>query len=480
MPERTPRLKGLYVPVQVGADVASLAIALVAAYEFRIRTSTFFDASPNDLSTNLLGGVWIMVLGWILAIEWSDGYNWRFLSTGSKLYQAIIQATTGAAGVTGVLLYLTVTPLSRVFFIVFFVLGPILLILNRAVLRRVLNQVRAKGRWRMDTIVVGALPHVESLSHILKRQAWLGYDITGVVVPKDDPRRHSNFGLSVLGEEPNLNQIVLTRRPDAILFAAGSTIGGDSMRRLAWELEDMDVDMIVVPAISEIASNRVTMRPVAGLPLVHMDPPRARMALKWSKRVFDILSSGAGLIVLSPLFLVLALLVKSGDGGPVFFSQKRVGREGAEFDFYKFRSMVPDAEKIRAGQLENSEGRDRGNAVMFKMADDPRITKVGRVLRRYSLDELPQLWNVFKGDMSLIGPRPALPSEVEKYDNDARRRLSVRPGITGLWQVSGRSDLSWDETVRLDLFYVDNWSFAQDLSILIRTVKAVLASNGAY
>jgi lipopolysaccharide/colanic/teichoic acid biosynthesis glycosyltransferase len=170
--------------------------------------------------------------------------------------------------------------------------------------------------------------------------------------------------------------------------------------------------------------------------------------------------------------------VRCGDGGPAIFTQKRVGRGGEPIEFLKFRSMVTDAE-ARLAALRQQE-RDRGNDVLFKMADDPRITRVGRVLRRYSLDELPQLWNVLRGDMSLVGPRPALPSEVADYDDDAHRRLAVRPGITGLWQVSGRSDLSWDDTVRLDLFYVDNWSFVQDLLILVRTVRAVVASRGAY
>lgn len=178
------------------------------------------------------------------------------------------------------------------------------------------------------------------------------------------------------------------------------------------------------------------------------------------------------------MFAAVALSVRLTDGGAVSFRQQRVGRTGEPFEFLKFRSMVVDAED-RRGELEQLS-RDRGNDVLFKMSDDPRITRVGKVLRRYSLDELPQLWNVLRGDMSLVGPRPALPQEVAGYDGDAHRRLAVRPGITGLWQVSGRSDLSWEDTVRLDLFYVDNWSFAQDLLILARTARAVLASRGAY
>lgn len=184
------------------------------------------------------------------------------------------------------------------------------------------------------------------------------------------------------------------------------------------------------------------------------------------------------LVVAAPLLAVIAVVIKATDGGPVLFRQVRVGRDGVPFEFLKFRSMVPDAE-ARLAALRDEE-TDRGNDVLFKMSDDPRITRPGRILRRYSMDELPQLINVLRGDMSLVGPRPALPHEVEAYDQDALRRLTVRPGITGLWQVSGRSDLSWSETVRLDMYYVDNWSFAQDVQIMVRTVRAVLASDGAY
>ncbi|EYT48752.1 UDP-phosphate galactose phosphotransferase [Brachybacterium muris UCD-AY4] len=238
------------------------------------------------------------------------------------------------------------------------------------------------------------------------------------------------------------------------------------------------MDLIVVPALSEISRDRVSMRPVAGLPLVHLEKPRSRDALRLSKRVFDVVASTVVLVLIAPVLAAVALAVKLGDGGPVLFRQVRAGRDGEPFHILKFRSMVTGADSRRPSP--EAAARDRGNAVMFKLAVDPRVTRVGRFLRRYSLDELPQLWNVLRGDMSLVGPRPALPREVTEYDQDARRRLAVRPGITGLWQVSGRSDLSWSETVRLDLYYVDNWSFTQDLQILVRTVRAVMDARGAY
>ena len=234
--------------------------------------------------------------------------------------------------------------------------------------------------------------------------------------------------------------------------------------------------MIVVPALTEVSAQRLDVRPVAGLPLVDVDRPQAIEAARWVKRTYDILGSAILLLLAAPVMGLTALAIKLEDGGPVIFRQRRVGLKGEEFDCLKFRSMCIDAEARLAALAAQNEGA----GPLFKLTHDPRITRVGRFIRRFSLDELPQLWNALRGDMSLVGPRPALPTEVAQYDSDTRRRLDVRPGLTGLWQVSGRSNLSWDDTVRLDLYYVDNWSMVQDLMILARTAKAVVGSAGAY
>jgi exopolysaccharide biosynthesis polyprenyl glycosylphosphotransferase len=228
--------------------------------------------------------------------------------------------------------------------------------------------------------------------------------------------------------------------------------------------------------VSDVSRQRVHVRPVGGLPLLHIDPPRHVRARRRAKRVFDVVFTCALLVAVAPVLLFIALSVKLHDQGPVLFRQTRTGRDGLEFPCLKFRTMVVDAEDRLAG-LHAEQGL---NGLLFKMENDPRITRPGRWLRRFSLDELPQLFNVLRGDMSLVGPRPPLPSEVAAYDGLTRRRLHVRPGMTGLWQVSGRSDLSWTEAIRLDLYYVDNWSMVQDVSILAKTLGAVLGSRGAY
>jgi exopolysaccharide biosynthesis polyprenyl glycosylphosphotransferase len=253
-------------------------------------------------------------------------------------------------------------------------------------------------------------------------------------------------------------------------------MSGVRLRELAWELEKTGTDLCVAPALLDVAGPRTTIRPVAGLPLLHMDHPEFTGTKQVIKDAFDKLVGLSALALTAPVFLFVTLIIRLDDGGPAFFRQTRVGRDGRDFTVYKFRTMVMDAEKLKA-ELTASNDHD---GVLFKMRKDPRITKVGSWLRRWSLDELPQLLNVVRGDMSLVGPRPALPDEAARYGDYVRRRLVVKPGLTGLWQVNGRSDLSWEESVRLDLRYVENWSLVLDLQILWKTLSAVWRGSGAY
>ncbi|OLM31325.1 Undecaprenyl-phosphate galactosephosphotransferase [Pseudonocardia sp. Ae717_Ps2] len=258
-------------------------------------------------------------------------------------------------------------------------------------------------------------------------------------------------------------------------MSSGSGLTGARLRRLAWDLEDAGADLIVDPGLMEIAGPRLHVRPVDGFPLLALSRPKLGGVRQVVKTSMDVLGALALLVLVAPVLLLIAVLIRS-DGGPVFFRQRRVGLGGTEFQMIKFRSMVPAAED----RLVELAASDTGAGPLFKMRSDPRVTRVGRVLRRYSLDELPQLFNVLSGSMSLVGPRPPLPAEVATYGPEAARKFLVKPGMTGLWQVSGRSDLSWEESVRLDLRYVENWSLTGDLVILWKTLHAVLGSHGAY
>jgi exopolysaccharide biosynthesis polyprenyl glycosylphosphotransferase len=263
---------------------------------------------------------------------------------------------------------------------------------------------------------------------------------------------------------------------DTVAVTSSGVLGREGLRQLAWQLEGSDIGLLLTPELTDVAGPRINVRPLGALSLLQVTEPKFSGASRILKGATDRVVAALALFLLSPLLLIVAILVKLDSRGPVFFRQTRVGISGAPFSLVKFRSMVPTAEELLIDLTDQNES----SGVLFKIRRDPRITRVGRILRRMSLDELPQLWNVLTGDMSIVGPRPPLPSEVELYAADARRRLLVKPGLTGLWQVSGRADLSWEESVRLDLYYVENWSFVMDLMIIVRTVGAVIAGRGAY
>jgi exopolysaccharide biosynthesis polyprenyl glycosylphosphotransferase len=312
----------------------------------------------------------------------------------------------------------------------------------------------------------------------LRRAPLCGYLVIGACVPRSTTGG-TILDVPVVGDLDNVVDAVQRTAADAVAVTASGAFGSDAVRSLGWELEDSTADLMLAPALTNIAGPRIHTEPVAGLPLIHVERPTYREANRFLKRSFDVVGAAVLLMLFSPILMVAAAAVKMGSAGPALFRQQRAGLNGGTFKMVKFRSMAADAES-RLVEVQASQRQDAGNVVMFKARDDARITRVGKFIRRYSIDELPQLFNVLCGSMSLVGPRPPLMREVELYGVDARRRLLVKPGMTGLWQISGRSDLAWDDTVRLDVYYVENWSLTADLVILWKTVKAVLASSGAY
>jgi exopolysaccharide biosynthesis polyprenyl glycosylphosphotransferase len=459
----------------VALDLAIVLASILMASGLRQRLP--FLAGANDVDDLVAQIAIFMIGGWIAMLAFFGTYRTHQLSSGVEEYKNVVNSSAVTAGFVGIACYLGKVPLSRGFFVLSFLIGVPLLVLGRVLLRRGLHAARRRGLFLHRVLVAGDLAHIDEIATIMHRESWLGYQVVGALRAHDQSDLDATpIGVQYVGEAVAAADAAIRMRADAIIVAGGAFRSSVDLRRAQWALEDQHVQVIVAPSITDVARERVTVRPVAGLPLVHLERPQGQEALRWAKRTFDLMGASLLLMLTAPLMLFAVLAIKRHDRGPVLFRQIRVGRDGGQFAMLKFRSMVTDAEALLAALAQRNES----NGMLFKMAEDPRITPPGRWLRKLSIDELPQLLNVLRGEMSLVGPRPALPSEVSRYDTDVSRRLRVRPGITGLWQVSGRSDLSWEDTVRLDLYYVDNWSMLQDLTILARTLRAVFRSEGAY
>jgi exopolysaccharide biosynthesis polyprenyl glycosylphosphotransferase len=460
----------------VATDLVVVSLVTVLATVGRMGLPFFREVGDVD---NLVAIVGVpIVIGWIVFIALHGAYSPHVMGAGTTEYKLVVRATMVAAGATGVVCYLAKFQFSRGFFFLLIILGMPALLLGRFVLRRAVYVLRRRGYLVHRVVVAGSAAQVDEVARVLARERWLGYHVIGAVLPAAETVDCTPGGVPVLGSTARTTAIVADSDCDIVLFAGGAVTSAQQMRRAAWELAETPVQIMLVPSLTDVAGDRVRVRPAAGLQLMELEGPRAQNATRISKRAFDLVGAAVLLVLASPLLIATAIAIKVHDGGPVLFRQQRVGRNGDLFDCYKFRSMVIDADSMLDTVAAANKHED--DHVLFKAEHDPRVTRPGRVIRRFSLDEMPQFLNVLRGEMSLVGPRPPLPGEVERYSDDVRRRLAVRPGMTGLWQVSGRSDLSWEDSVRLDLYYVDNWSIVQDLAILARTMLAVVSSRGAY
>lgn len=405
----------------------------------------------------------------------------RVLGSGADEYKRVAAASLWLFGLIAIFSYVFRFDTARGYVGIALPFGLAGLLLARWLLRQHLSVARLEGQSMSRLLLLGGHSAVAHLASSLVRVKHAGYQPVAAYVPGGVPEQgvEVESGLTVIGHKPDIASIIgaiETCQADAVAISAGVQLHPQTIRHLGWELAARNIGLIMAPALTDIAGPRIHTQQVAGLPLIHVTTPTLEGGQRVAKRLFDIVVSGTLIFISSPVLMILAILVKIDSPGPILFKQERVGIEGAPFRMLKFRSMVVDAEQ----RLEELSGQNEGSGLLFKIKNDPRVTRVGRFLRKYSLDELPQLFNIFAGTMSLVGPRPPLPREVEAYEHDVRRRLLVKPGLTGLWQVSGRSNLSWQDSVRLDLYYVENWSLAGDLVIILRTVRAVFFSTGAY
>ena len=420
----------------------------------------------------------LILVSWMVALSVYRTRDLRTLGAGSQEYRKVVAATATVFGLSAILMVILKVDIARGFYLVAFPLGLVLLLCGRRVWRGWLASQRRVGRYTSAAVVVGPLLDVRRVLASLA-QSHSAYRVIGVVLDDDRIETTVTTGsgtIPVVGSIDDVAHAARVHQADSIIVAGQPRGGSDFIRNLSWSLERTNAELMIASRLANVAGPRIQFRPADGLPLMHVELPSYEGGKHVAKRALDMAVAGGALLFLSPLFLVIAALIKRDSAGPVIFSQDRVGRNGQLFRMYKFRSMVTTAESDLTALMAQNEGA----GVLFKMREDPRITKIGKVLRKYSLDELPQLWNVLLGDMSLVGPRPPLGREVQEYENHVLRRLYIKPGLTGMWQISGRSNLSWEDSVRLDLYYVENWSLAGDLMILWRTAKVVIKPDGAY
>jgi exopolysaccharide biosynthesis polyprenyl glycosylphosphotransferase len=461
-------------------DLAVVVLAAVVATPLRF-------GSRDDVRTGgpLMVDYWafgfLLAGGWFFTVQLFRTLDARILGEGVEEFRRIIRATVIYFGWVAIVSLVFKIDSSRGYLAIAFPLGTVALLVERRVWRAWLHRRREDGEMRAHAMVIGGRAAARTIIAKMHTDRRSVLRVTGVWVPDAtadaSPLQIGGSEVPVLGREQSLLAAVRATGAEMAIISDTEHLGHAGLNDLVWELEEMGVGLLVSPNVVDVADSRIGVTTVARMPFVSLRPPTYGDAAAWPKKMFDRLGSAALIALLSPVLLVTALAVVTTSRGPVLYRQERVGRDGEPFDMLKFRSMRVGADAELGGLLAE-RGSEMG--VLAKVTDDPRVTPVGRFIRRFSLDELPQLFNVLGGTMSLVGPRPQRQFEVDLYDRVAHRRLRVLPGVTGLWQVSGRSDLSWEEAIKLDTYYVENWSMTGDLYILWRTIRAVLTSDGAY
>ena len=466
----TPRAAWRPKLLLITADAAALLLtALVSGMLF-----SWWDPNSDQTSLQLWWAAVATLPIWLALFAKQRLYNTRFIGRRIDEFRRIVNAS-----ILGTLAVLVVANLGNVLLrrSALFILAATSIAVvtaEREVARRIFLRLRSGGRMVRYVVIAGANPEGRDIAAMLQAEPWLGYKVIGFVDDNASPRDPVP-GVPLLGGVADIGGI-LREYPNTSVIVASSAVESAVTNRLARDLLDQGVHVELSSTLRDISSQRLTVRPLGRFPVVYVEPITRGGWRAVAKRTFDIFGASAGLILTAPITLLAAIAIKLDTHGPVLFSQTRVGQDSEPFAVLKLRTMVANAEDQLPGLLTQNEA----DGPLFKMADDPRITRTGRFLRKASIDELPQLWNVIRGNMSLVGPRPALPHETEEWDSLLGQRLRVKPGITGMWQVSGRSDTTFEDYTRLDLYYVDNWSITTDLAILAKTIPVVLMRKGAH
>ncbi len=465
-----PQWRSRYTRWLLLADLVAAVVAVLARHQLAV----WGHPGPGP-ATGSVGELLVLAPVLVLVLVVARAYQHRVIGHGVTEYRRVLSSGVLSMAAVSTAALATGSAVLRDAAVLTVPTAFVLVLVGRFGARRVLHELRRNGLACQRVVAVGLERSVAELVRATRAAPEAGLLVVAACIGRS--RDGAVEGVPVLGTPGEVRTVVAAAGADTVLITAWSDVSEEDLRRLSWDLEGSGIQLLVSPRIAEVAVPRLQVRTAGRVTVVDIEEPEFTGLRRVAKLGLDYALCLLAVVGLSPLLLAVAVAVRCTSPGPVLFRQERIGRYGRPFTMHKFRSMFADAQHR---QEELAHLNDRADGLLFKMEHDPRVTPLGRVLRRYSLDELPQLFDVLTGAMSLVGPRPPLPGEVARYPHDVRRRLLVRPGITGLWQVSGRSNLSWEQSVRLDLGYVENWTLGTDIVIIARTVGAVLRSEGAY
>ncbi len=462
-------------------DALALLVAIGVAHVTRYGLLPVPEDFVSPTNSRLLLASLALFVVWMAALSIGRTRGPKILDSGAAQYQAVGRASFNVFACIAILALVMKANPSRVFIGIAGILGVSLLFFSRRVWRAWVLNRRAHGSFLANALVIGGVRSAQDIMRRFIADPVHGLRVVGVWVPDRVAGRRERIHVGdvdvpVMGTETGLVDALAVDAVDTVVVTDTEHLGHDGMRELAWALEGNDVDLLVAPNVVDVAGPRVHLEAHGNMPLIYLSGPAYSRARTIGRAVFDRCFSLLVLVLGLPVLVLAALAIRLTSKGPIFYRSERIGAHGVPFEMFKFRTMVLDADQVREELVKHNIGA----GPLFKMRDDPRVTPVGRLLRRFSIDEIPQFINVLRGDMSVVGPRPPLQCEVDTYDETVMRRLLIKQGVTGLWQVSGRSDLSWEDSVRLDIDYVENWSMMRDLQIILQTLRAVLQRDGAY
>ena len=470
--------------------VIFFAVFLGEALRFGEKSTTLIIRFGNfELSFPYWFVSLIVILLWLSSLALSGSRKNEILGTGTEEYRRVLRATLASFAVIALFSYLGNLQIARSYIFIALPLGLLGLWVSRRAWRQWLIKKRRRGSFLTPSVIIGSIKSADEVALQLKSNEEAGFTVLGCFLSGSKPPASESQQIllpqsrvPILGGFDSAIDTMRQIGATTLIVSNSDELSPDAVRSLGWDLAPGLENLVLAPSLLDVSGPRLHISPVAGIPLLRVETPQLSGVSRFLKRLFDVIMSLVILVVLFPLIIVVSIIIKTSSPGPVFFLQERIGLNKKPFTIYKFRTMRDGAHLEFEKLAENAATREReaGNEVQFKLQNDPRVTKIGAFLRRFSIDELPQILNVLIGQMSLVGPRPHVISEVNNYETHVMRRLLVKPGVTGLWQVSGRSTLSWEESVRADLQYVENWSLTFDFIILLKTARAVLFGDGAY